>query len=97
MSEKQITLAVIKRTVLVSLLAYASVTGATSFPEVPFCPFGGPTGWMNRITGYDDYGGYNRYPPPVYYPSPYYQPGWRPVMQPDPRCDPSRQTCFQRQ
>jgi hypothetical protein len=88
--------------VVILLLMYASVAGATSFPEFPFCPLGGPTGWMNRITGYDDYDGYDRYnrydryPPPGYYPSPYYQPDWRYSTQPGTQCDPSRHTCFRR-
>ena len=85
--------------VVILLLAHASVAGATSFPEVPFCPFGGPTGWMNRITGYDGYDRYDRYPPPGYYPSypsPYYQPEWRYVTQPGIQCDPDRQSCIRR-
>ena len=54
---------------------------AFAFPELPFCPLGGPPGWFNRMTPDNDryYG-----PPPVrgWYPAPYppvYQPGYLPV------------------
>ena len=97
MREKTETGAVKRSMLAMILLAFATAAGATSFPEVPFCPFGGPTGWMNRITGYDGYRGYGdsyRYPPPVYYPSPYSLPDWRQRFQPYTGCDPNRRTCF---
>jgi hypothetical protein len=39
---------------------------ATAFPEIPFCPLGGPPGWWNRMVDDDDR--YHYYPPPSYYP-----------------------------
>jgi len=47
-------------------------TTASAFPEIPFCPIGGPPGWFNRMTG-DSYNQY-RYPPagyPLTYPQAY--------------------------
>jgi hypothetical protein len=88
--------AFMKNAVAVILLGFASAAGATSFPEVPFCPFGGPSGWMNRMTDHDGYDRGYRYPPSGYYPSPYYQPGQAYGTYPAPLCDPNRHTCFRR-
>ena len=49
---------------LVSLLLPA-VSMAFGFPELPFCPLGGPPGWFNRMTGQH----HRSYPPP---PPPYF-------------------------
>ena len=49
-----------------------------ALPEFPFCPFGGPTGWYNRLFDDRDY-----YPiAPAYYPQPVVFPYWgqQPVM-----------------
>jgi len=54
------------------LLLIASTVSqvALALPELPFCPFGGPPGWANRIfNDRDDY-----YLPPPYYVNPYWQP-----------------------
>ena len=47
-------------------------TGAAALPEFPFCPLGGPTGWLNRMFDDDD----DRYYPPPYYPPPVMAPYW---------------------
>jgi hypothetical protein len=39
---------------------------AIAFPEIPFCPIGGPPGWYNRMVDNDRY----YPPPPAYYPLP---------------------------
>jgi hypothetical protein len=53
---------------LLLVLAFFS-SSASAFPEIPFCPIGGPPGWFNRMTGeYQQY----RYPP-VPPPLPYFQ------------------------
>ena len=39
---------------------------AAAFPDIPFCPLGGPPGWIDRLTDDDDH----RYPPPYYPPPP---------------------------
>ncbi len=62
----------------VSLLLIVSMFPAIalsfSFPEIGFCPLGGPPGWFNRMTGqHDRY----YYPPP-----PMYQFQYRPVAPP---------------
>lgn len=49
-------------------------TGAAAFPEIPFCPIGGPPGWFNRIAG-DDHRRHRQFwYPPAPYAMPYYQP-----------------------
>lgn len=91
----QIRKAIIRSGLLVLCLsAYASSAGATGFPEFSFCPFGGPPGWMNRMTGYEGYGPYYGHPPPAYYPSPQFQPYWRNANPPARSCDPNRRSCF---
>lgn len=47
----------------VPLLLVAFEAQAFSFPEIPFCPLGGPPGWFNRIVNDNTYG----YPPPPYW------------------------------
>jgi hypothetical protein len=47
----------------------------SAFPEIPFCPLGGPTGWWNRMTDDDDH----RYYPPPYYRPPAMTPYWNSV------------------
>jgi len=63
------------RQLLILLLLFGSAKAA-AFPEIPFCPLGGPPGWFNRIAGDND-----RYywRPPVHanYPQPY-QPAYLP-------------------
>lgn len=49
---------------LVSTLSF----NANAFPELPFCPMGGPPGWMNRFLNHHDY---DR-PPVFYQPQGYY-------------------------
>jgi len=59
-------------------------SSASAFPEIPFCPIGGPPGWFNRMT--DNHSDY-RYPP-KFYPMPYppayqFYPGFQqPYMTP---------------
>jgi hypothetical protein len=50
-----------------SVLLLLGSTGAQAFPEIPFCPLGGPPGWLNRIFDDDDH---RYYPPPYYSPPP---------------------------
>ncbi|MBT8126294.1 MAG: hypothetical protein KJP15_02330 [Gammaproteobacteria bacterium] len=47
----------------------------SAFPEIPFCPLGGPPGWWNRI--FDDDHGHP--PPPLWYPPPPSAPYWAPT------------------
>jgi len=42
------------------------------FPEFDFCPLGGPTGWINRLTGEHNKRRY--YYPPYYTPAVLYPP-----------------------
>ncbi|MGB5277186.1 MAG: hypothetical protein WBO73_13530 [Gammaproteobacteria bacterium] len=49
-------------------------TAVTAFPEIPFCPLGGPPGWWNRIVDDD----HDR-PPPHWYPPPLSAPYWGPT------------------
>jgi hypothetical protein len=54
------------------LLCVTSVNAQAFFmPELPFCPWGGPPGWFNRVTQNDAY----RYSPPAYGYAPYAMPG----------------------
>ena len=62
-----------------------SIAVGFSFPEIDFCPLGGPPGWFNRMTGQHNQGYYPPqgmapgYPPPIV---PY---GWQaPAMSPNP-------------
>jgi hypothetical protein len=61
---------------LLLLLGLATTNAhAFFFPEMPFCPLGGPPGWFNRIT--NNHHSYRHYPPRMYSPAPYYQPRWQ--------------------
>lgn len=62
----------LNRLALLILLLLGSA-GAQAFPEIPFCPLGGPPGWLNRLTDDDDH---HRYYPPPYYPPPVAVPYW---------------------
>ncbi len=65
------------RSVPLALLSVVLAGGpavAVALPEIPFCPLGGPPGWLNRLTDDDDH----HYPPP-YYPPPPVAPYWSPV------------------
>ena len=56
-----------RRLFLVALMF--SPASVQAFPEIPFCPLGGPPGWFNRMSG-----DYRHYPNrPVWYPPPYQQ------------------------
>jgi len=48
------------RLMLLSSLLLPAGAMAFGFPELPFCPLGGPPGWFNRLTGQH----HRRYPPP---------------------------------
>lgn len=54
------------KTALIVLLTSFSLfftTSGFSFPELPFCPAGGPPGWFNHFTQNRDYNyPRNRYP-----------------------------------
>jgi len=74
-----------QRLLLVALMS--SPATVLAFPEIPFCPLGGPPGWFNRMSG-----DYRHYPNrPVWYPPPYQQfyqshppypaPAWGPIEQ----------------
>lgn len=63
-----------------------SMASGFSFPEIAFCPLGGPPGWFNRMTGQHDR---RYYAPPPRVMRPVYPPvapyGWQsPVMQQPP-------------
>ena len=61
----------LKRLLLIGSMLVS--TSISAFPEMPFCPLGGPTGWFNRMAGGPGY-----YPPPaMLYPPPY-----RPMVAP---------------
>ena len=51
------------------VMTLPAVVQAFSFPEISFCPLGGPPGWFNRISGEHDR---RYYPPPPVMPSNYY-------------------------
>jgi hypothetical protein len=55
------------------MIGSASVS---AFPEIPFCPLGGPPGWWNRMVDDDDD---RRYYPPPYYPPSARAPYWNSV------------------
>ncbi|MGB5397309.1 MAG: hypothetical protein WBN96_09175 [Gammaproteobacteria bacterium] len=62
------------RAVILILLGLANANAhAFFFPEIPFCPLGGPPGWYNRLANHDRY---ERYPPPLYSPAPHRQQDW---------------------
>ena len=54
----------IYRLVILLILSVAAKS-SYAFPEIPFCPLGGPPGWMNRLTHH-----HRHYIPP-YYPASY--------------------------
>ena len=62
---------------LLLVLTSLGTTRVAAFPEIPFCPLGGPPGWANRI--FDDRDDYYALPP--YYGVPYSQryPQYSPV------------------
>ena len=62
---------------LLFLILMLSCSGACAFPEIPFCPLGGPPGWFNRMTG--DHAYYRPAPRPYHLPNPStYQPVYAP-------------------
>lgn len=70
--------------VIILLLSTFSTSGY-AFPELPFCPAGGPTGWLNHFNYKRDQNIWRRhsqYRPAVYnkrrYPG-YYYPAYNPV------------------
>ena len=62
-----------------SIISIAAALSANShaFPELPFCPAGGPPGWMNHFNYKRDQNIWRHYRPVTYY-QPYYNPGFRP-------------------
>ena len=56
---------------VLGLVLLSGSGGVLAFPEIPFCPLGGPPGWWNRMVDDDDH----HYPPP-YYPPPPVTPYW---------------------
>jgi len=64
---------------LIIAISLSFPASSFAFPEIPFCPLGGPPGWMNRFmhTHDRDYRRHNAYlaspafAPPVYYRPPY--------------------------
>ena len=48
--------------------AYTSVASSFRFPEIGFCPSGGPPGWFNRMTGQQNNRRYYSPPPPMLQP-----------------------------
>ncbi len=67
-----------------AIMVIPSIASGFRFPEIGFCPAGGPPGWFNRMTGQN-----NRYygpPPPMVRPGyPTYFPNWQiPQMQQSP-------------
>jgi len=65
----------LKQRILSALLGLAFIVPGMAnagFPEIPFCPLGGPPGWVNTLFDSDDR---PRYPPPyVRYPPAYAPP-----------------------
>ena len=59
-----------RRLLIIPLLFLSLEAKAFFFPEIPFCPLGGPPGWANRIYNDD----YYRYPPPGYTAGYWYRP-----------------------
>ncbi|MBL6999066.1 MAG: hypothetical protein ISR73_04335 [Gammaproteobacteria bacterium] len=62
------------------LLTLPAVASAFRFPEISFCPLGGPPGWFNRLSGEHD----RRYYPPPPVMSPRYYPAVAPYGWPGP-------------
>lgn len=81
---------------LVSLALWLPAAQAFHLPEIPFCPFGGLPGWINRFVGDQQ----RTAPPPWFRPPPplpsygYAYPGaplrgpWTPVCQQTGACAP---------
>ncbi len=59
-----------KNLILLAMI-FPSIAVGFSFPEIPFCPEGGPPGWFNRMTGQHN----QRY----YGPVPVFSPAYPPV------------------
>ncbi len=75
-----------------AVLLFAGLVATTpvlaGFPEIPFCPLGGPPGWFNRLTGRD-----HPPPPPGWYgdyPAPQAAPAWPPHPADPRQSDPWR-------
>ena len=73
----------------VILIISASSTNSYAFPELPFCPAGGPPGWLNHFNFNRDqniWRRYSRYNSPAYntgrYPG-YYGPAYSPAYRPN--------------
>ncbi|MGD2053803.1 MAG: hypothetical protein PVG45_06815 [Gammaproteobacteria bacterium] len=60
--------------VVLSIPLLLGSAGAMAFPDIPFCPLGGPPGWLDRIFDDDDHHRYH--PPPYYRPPPAAAPYW---------------------
>ena len=59
---------------LLILLSLLMTNTAFAFPEIPFCPAGGPPGWMNYLESrHNQNKWYGRQYPPAYYYSNYNQ------------------------
>ena len=61
-----------------------SIASSFRFPELNFCPLGGPPGWFNRMAGQNDNRYYAPPPPQMFRPAyPQYRPNaWQsPVVQ----------------
>jgi len=69
----------IKLFIIITAITLSSASHA--FPELPFCPAGGPPGWMNYFNDKRDqnlWQRYHRYPPPAYRQPVYYRPNYNP-------------------
>jgi hypothetical protein len=59
---------------LLALFSLLLTVESQAFPELPFCPAGGPPGWFNRLTHHRDH---NRWYRNMQYNTPqYYQPAY---------------------
>ncbi|HHJ35091.1 MAG TPA: hypothetical protein ENJ87_04935 [Gammaproteobacteria bacterium] len=76
-------------TKLLALLVVSSLPRYShAFPELPFCPEGGPPGWMNHFRHDRNHyirQHYPRYATPVYNQPTYYRRGYAPTYSPDHR------------
>lgn len=72
---------VVRKRLLIVLVMVIPVN-VNAFPEIPFCPLGGPPGWMNRMFNHHHRPVY--YAPPVYVYPPGYQSAIRRQMPPVP-------------
>jgi len=68
------------------LLGLSLSPASHAFPELPFCPAGGPPGWMNYFNDKRDQNNWRRYSQyyatPAYRQPAYYRPAYRPGKQP---------------